>query len=111
MAFGFVVEKFALFVRRISVLLIQTEGHGQQQGISSSAGHSLAQSHGYSSLFGSCLIGLGAFMGMLAFIRFKKVEKQIDSNTYQPSLILDIMLVLSILIIGIFLAIYMIHSF
>jgi hypothetical protein len=30
---------------------------------------------GYSSIFGILLIGLGAVMGVLAFIRYKKVEE------------------------------------
>ena len=49
-------------------------------------------------------------MGILSFIRYKKVEKQIDEDTYQPSLILDIMLVLAVLAIGIFLVTYLVHS-
>ena len=49
-------------------------------------------------------------MGVLAFIRYKKVEKQIDEDTYQQSLLLDVLLVISILAIGIFLMIYLIHS-
>ena len=46
-------------------------------------------------------------MGLLAFIRYKKVEKEIDEDTYRPSLILDILLTLSIVAIGIFLVIYL----
>lgn len=95
MAFGFVVEKFALFVKQISYLL------GKE---------AVLPSRGYSSIFGILLVALGAFMGLLAFIRYKKVEKQIDEDTYQPSLILDILLAISILAIGIFLIIYLIHS-
>ncbi len=49
-------------------------------------------------------------MGFLAFIRYKKVEKQIDEDTYQPSIILDILLVISLLAIAVFLIIYMLHS-
>jgi len=59
---------------------------------------------------GIFLIGLGALMGVLAFIRYKKLEKQIDEDTYQPSLILDVLLAATILAIGIFLVIYLIHS-
>ena len=95
MAFGFVVEKFALFLKQVSYFL------GKEVP---------APSHGYSSIFGIVLVGLGALMGVLAFIRYKKVEKQIDEDTYQPSLILDVLLALSILTIGIFLIIYLIHS-
>ena len=95
MAFGFVVEKFALFVKQISYFL------GKEIP---------TQSHGYSSIFGIFLVGLGALMGVLSFIRYKKVEKQIDEDAYQPSLILDILLAISVLAIGIFLVIYLIHS-
>ena len=95
MAFGFVVEKFALFLKQVSYFL----GKEVQ-----------APSHGYSSIFGILLVGLGALMGVLAFIRYKKVEKQIDEDTYQPSLILDVLLAMSVLTIGIFLIIYLVHS-
>ena len=56
------------------------------------------------------LIGLGAFMGVLAFIRYKRTEKQIDEDTYHPSLILDILLTISIASIGFFLLIYLWHT-
>lgn len=101
MAFGFVVEKFALFVRQISYFL-------GKAGLPES--HILPPSRGYSSVFGIFLVGLGAMMGVLSFVRYKKIEKQIDEDTYRPSFILDILLTLSILAIGIFLVIYLIHS-
>jgi putative membrane protein len=96
MAFGFVVEKFALFVRQLSIFL------GKEI--------SLTPHHGYSSFFGAFLIALGAVMGFLAFIRYKSVEKQIDEDTYKPSILLDILLVISLLAIAIFLIIYMLYS-
>ena len=49
-------------------------------------------------------------MGVLAFIRYKKVEKQIDEDLYQPSLLLNMLLTAAILAVGIFLVIYLIHS-
>lgn len=48
-------------------------------------------------------------MGFLAFIRYKKVEKQIDSDTYKPSIILDLLLLIAILAIAVFLIIYILH--
>ena len=99
MAFGFVVEKFALFISQVAYFIGKTVPAGQYQ-----------TGQGYSSVFGVFLIGLGALMGVLAFIRYKKVEKQIDEDTYQPSLILDILLTLSIVVIGVFLVIYLFHS-
>jgi len=101
MAFGFVVEKFAVFVREVSFFVQKSE-------LPSTRGQ--APSHGYSSILGIMLIGLGALMGFLAFIRYKKIEKQIDEDTYHPSLILDMLLALSILVIGMFLIIYLSYS-
>ena len=53
---------------------------------------------------------LGVLMAMLALVRYKKVEKQIDEDSYQPSMILDMLLAISVLAIGVFLAIYLVHS-
>ena len=99
MAFGFVVEKFALFINKISYFL--GKSNIQETAPSSS---------GYSSIFAIVLVALGAGMGVMAFIRYRKVEKEIAENTYRPSLILDILLTMVIIAIGIFLAIYLIHS-
>ncbi len=105
MAFGFVVEKFGLFVKQISYFLVKS-GHLP-------AGETVPStppSPGYSSILGIFLVGLGAFMALLAFIRYKKVEKQIDEDSYRPSMILDALLTLSVLGVAVFLIIYLIHS-
>lgn len=62
------------------------------------------------SFFGVILVIFGVLLCVLAFIRFKAVEKQIEDNTYQPSILLNVMLTLSVLLIGIFLMIYLKHS-
>jgi len=105
MAFGFVVEKFGLFIRQFSYYLIQT-GHLPKTDLQGA----ISQPPGYSSILGILLVGFGAVMIVLAFIRYKKVEQQIDEDTYQPSRILDVMLMLSLLILGVFLVIYLMHS-
>ena len=99
MAFGFVVEKFALFIKQIALLL--GKSHSQ---ILPDTSHSL---QGYSSIFGVFLVALGVLICLLAFIKYKKVEKQIEGDTYQPSMLLNIMLTLSVLLIGVFLVIYL----
>ena len=99
MAFGFVVEKFALFIKKLSYFLGK-----------SNAFEVAPSSVGYSSIFGIVLVAMGALMGILAFVRYKKVEREIDEDTYKPSVILDILVAMGILAIGIFLVIYMIHS-
>jgi len=103
MAFGFVVEKFALFLRQLRYMLGLTEGKILVPPPE-------AERLGLSSIFGIAVIGLGALMGVLAFIRYKKVERQIDEDTYSPSVILDVLLAASVLVIGIFLMIYLVHS-
>jgi uncharacterized membrane protein YidH (DUF202 family) len=95
MAFGFVVEKFSLFVKQMAYYL------GKETS---------PPSQGYSSTIGIVLVGLGVLMGVLAFIRYKKVERQIDDDSYHPSVILGVLLVLSVIAIGFFLVLYLIHS-
>ena len=95
MAFGFVVEKFSLFVKQMGYYL----------------GREIAPpTAGYSPIIGIVLVGLGVVMGVLAFIRYKMVERQIDEDTYKPSMILSVLLALSILAIGFFLVLYLIHT-
>lgn len=101
MAFGFVVEKFALFINQVQELLRKTT----QQPMSHPSAY-----EGYSSIFGVALVALGALMGFISFIRYKKVERQIDEDTYQPSFLLNVLLAITVLTIGIFLVIYLIHS-
>ena len=101
MAFGFVVERFALFLKQLKYFLEKT---------GPADGHLPTPSSGYSSFLGVLLVGLGAMMGVLAFIRYKKVEKQIDQDAYKPSITLDILLAISILTIGVFLVFILFHS-
>jgi uncharacterized membrane protein YidH (DUF202 family) len=95
MAFGFVVEKFSLFVKQMAYYL------GKE---------SSPPPPGYSSVIGIVLVGLGVVMGLLAFVRYKAVERQIEEDTYQPSVVLSVLLFLSVLTIGVFLVLYLVHS-
>jgi putative membrane protein len=106
MAFGFVVEKFSLFVRQFSYYLSQT-GNVPQTGLQTG---DVQAGGGYSSILGVVLVGIGALMGLLAFIRYKNVERQIDEDTYQPSRVLDLLLIISIIAVAAFLVMYLIHS-
>jgi putative membrane protein len=99
MAFGFVVEKFSLFIKQMSLILENTKIE-----------NALPSSHGYSAIVGILLVCLGTLMGLLAFIRFKKIERQIDEDTYKQSFTLDILVTISVIAVGIFLVIYLIQS-
>lgn len=98
MAFGFVVERFALFVRQLS-LLFGKEVLPQS-----------LQPHGYSRIFGIVLVAVGTIMSLLAYVRYRKTAKQIDEDTYHPSGALDLLLTIAVLIIGIFLVCYLLLS-
>jgi uncharacterized membrane protein YidH (DUF202 family) len=95
MAFGFVVEKFSLFVKQMAYYLGKEAAPPPQ---------------GYSSMIGIVLVGLGVLMSVLAFVRYKQVERQINDDSYQPSSILSVLLALSIIAVGFFLVLYLIHS-
>ena len=101
MAFGFVVERFSLFMRQLSYIISQGRPGGQAE---------LPHATGYSGVLGIVLVGLGALMGFLAFIRYKNIERQIDSETYRPSFLLDLLLVTVIAAVGAFLVFYLLKS-
>ena len=95
MAFGFVVEKFSLFVKQLSYYL------GKEAS---------PPAPGYSSVVGVILVGLGAVMGVLAYLRYRSVERQIENDNYAPLPILSVLLMLSVLAVGLFLVLYLIHT-
>jgi len=99
MAFGFVVEKFALFIKQMSLIL----GEANIE-------KALPPAHGYSAIVGIFLVAFGTLMSLLSFIRYKKVERQIEADTYKLTSTLDLLLALSVLAVGIFLVAYLIHS-
>ena len=75
MAFGFVVEKFSLFLW----LNLNSQRY---RGSSSLA---------VSNLLGIIFMGLGAFIGLLSLVRFVRVEKEIETNTFRPSIVMDVL--------------------
>jgi uncharacterized membrane protein YidH (DUF202 family) len=102
MAFGFVVEKFSFFIREIAAFLRTTEATAP------SIVHSDLQ--GYSSILGITLVGLGALMSILGFIRFKKTEREIDADNYQPTHSLPTLLAFCVFFVGVLLIIYLVSS-
>ena len=98
-AFGFVVEKFSFFIKKLSYFLGKPDAAAE-----------MASSLGYSSIFGIVLVGMGGVMGVMAFFRFKQVRREIEDDTYRPSLLLDVMAAILIFAIASFFVIYMVHS-
>jgi putative membrane protein len=95
MAFGFVVVKFSLFVKQLTLLL------GKQQVI---------QQKGYSAIMGIVLVAVGAITSILAYIRYKKTEKQINENIYQSSSLLISLLIGFIFLISVLLIAWLVES-
>jgi putative membrane protein len=94
MGFGFVVVKFALFIKQISLVLNNKQ--------------TVLPGKGYSSDIGILLVGIGVLMAFYSYIRYRITEKQLINKAYKPSLLPSLLLTLAILIIGILLVVYLI---
>ena len=95
MAFGFVVVKFALFVKQISMML------GKEN---------LIHSTGYSGIMGILLVFVGTVTAILSFIKYKRTEKQLNEGNYKYSSLLITLLTVFIFLISVFLIVYLIKS-
>ncbi len=95
MAFGFVVVKFSLFVKQVSLLL------GKE---------SILHQRGDSATMGIVLVLVGTITSILAYIRYKQTEKQLKSGLYQHSSLLLTLLTAFIFLVSIFLVLYLIQS-
>src|SRR5665213_1682467 len=98
-AFGFVIEKFSLFMKQMAFILGKA-----------GTGEALPSSHGYSAVVGIFLVTFGTMLSVLGFLKFKKTQKQIDQGRYQISSLLELILTLLIFVVGGFLVVYLIKS-
>ncbi len=96
MAFGFVVERFALFMKQISFFLEKND--------------SIPHHHNYSLIFGILLVAVGTIIAVLSYIKFKRTQKERESDAYSPSSGLDLFITLSVVGIGVFLIGFLIRS-
>ncbi|GAB3890717.1 DUF202 domain-containing protein [Larkinella knui] len=92
MGFGFVIVKFALFIRQLSSALGETTA---------------LPSKGYSAFIGVSMVALGALMALLAFFRYRAVERQLKTNVFFPSQWLSVLVTLSLVIGAILLILYL----
>jgi putative membrane protein len=95
MAFGFVVVKFSLFVKQLSLVLDKKD---------------IAQPKGYSSLAGIVLVTVGAAISLLSWLRYKSTERQLNQGEYKNSSLLITALSAFIFLVSIFLIIYLIAT-
>lgn len=95
MAFGFVVVKFSLFVKQISLIL------GKENAI---------HSKGYSGIVGIILVAVGTVTAVLSYIRYRRSERQLNEGYYQHSSLLITVLTTFIFLVSVFLIVYLIDS-
>jgi putative membrane protein len=95
MAFGFVVVKFSLFLKQLSSLF-------QKEVI--------VQQHSYSSVIGILLVAVGAVVLLLAFLKYKQTEKQLDNESFKSSSTLVLSLTIVMFLISMILILYLIES-
>lgn len=98
MAFGFVVVKFALFVKQVAFIV------GEKQG------DIVLPNKNYSAILGIALVAIGVLMALFSYIRYKSIEKQLLANTYSPSSKISVLFTFAIILIGLFLIVYLIQS-
>lgn len=95
MGFGFVIVKFALFIREISIAL---------------GNDVVVPGKGYSAIIGVLMVALGALMTALAYVRYVNIEKQLDSDSFFPSKWLTALVALCILIGSVLLVLYLLPN-
>lgn len=95
MAFGFVVVKFSLFVKQISLIL------GKEN---------IIHPKGYSGIVGIILVAVGTITAILSYIRYKHSEKQLNEGVYKHSSLLISVLTAFIFLVSVFLLVYLVKS-
>ena len=94
MGFGFVIVKFTLFLKQLS-LLLET---------------SSVPSKGYSSVIGVVMVAIGVIIAILAFLQYKRNEKWIKNNYFVSSSVLSLFIMFILVIGGIFLMFYLLSN-
>jgi len=95
MAFGFVVVKFSLFVKQISMIL----GKGNA-----------IQNRGYSAIVGIILVAVGTVTSVLSYMRYRQTAKQLKEGEYTHSSLLITVLTAFIFLVSALLIAYLVES-
>lgn len=96
MAFGFVVVKFSLFVKQLTYVFAEKT--------------IIIPQRGYSGLIGISLVCAGALIALLSFLRYKKIENDLNKNVFFPSSRLMIFLTIFMLLASIVLVLYLLPN-
>lgn len=91
MGFGFVIVRFGLFLKQMSLMVDMPA----------------TAPKGYSGVVGVIMVALGTAIAVLAFIRYHRIRKQLNSESYIDNSRLSLILALILFIGGISLTIYL----
>lgn len=95
MGFGFVVVKFSLFVKQLSLVL---------------SNKVVVPGKGFSASIGVTLVAIGAIVALLGYFRYRNTEKQLLNKVYYPSFILSFLLTGAIMLVSGLLLWYLLPS-
>ena len=96
MGFGFILVKFSIFLKQISL---------------ASENHLLSHvQNGQSGLTGVLLVGAGVVVLILSYINYLRIKKQINSNSYVGNNIMLLILAVMLISLSIFLIYYLIGN-
>ncbi|MGN6639200.1 MAG: YidH family protein [Mucilaginibacter sp.] len=95
MGFGFVVVKFSLFVRQLSLAV---------------TGHAVTPSKGFSGIIGLCLVAVGALTALIGYLRFRRIEKQLLNEAFYPQSRLLLVLTIGVIITSLLLLYYLLPN-
>ncbi|UEG51858.1 DUF202 domain-containing protein [Mucilaginibacter daejeonensis] len=85
MGFGFVVVKFSLFVKQLSLVITDKV---------------LLPGKGFSATIGIILVAIGALMALLSYFRYRRIEKQLLRNAYFLSFALSLLMTVAIVLVS-----------
>lgn len=95
MAFGFVVVKFSLFVKQISMLVGK---------------NNVVPNRGYSAIVGIVLVAVGTLTTILSYLRYRQTKMQIEGGNYRHSTVLISLITGVIFLVSVLLIAYLIQS-
>ena len=93
MAFGFVAVKFSLFVDQIALL---------------ADGKIVLPNSGFSYKAGIALVVLAILIAVLAFLRYRQVERQLFEGRYASGIVLTLLLTICLVFVGLLLLVYLV---
>jgi putative membrane protein len=92
MGLGFVIVKFGLFLKEVATMLEDLN---------------ITFSEDFSAKVGTGMVTLGVILAFFAYFQYKKVETQINRQTYKSSSLISVVLTLFVVICGFLLVVHL----